>query len=99
MPDLGGTHTEAPLGSAGRRIKAEKGEQWWLVPHMAVRDLGSLSLVGSMDFKPLSLLCQGSALAMRLQICQWLKEKKKNQKKPQQMKEAERNKREKQFIE
>lgn len=69
-----------------------EGEQWWAVPHMALRDLGSLSLMGSMDFKLLSLLCQGRAVAMRLQIFQWLGKK-------TQIRDAEEHKKGKNFIE
>lgn len=64
------------------------------MPPMAVRDPGALSLMDPMDFKPLSLLCQGSALAMRLQIYQWL-----GKKKEKEIKEAEENKREINFTE
>lgn len=60
---------------------------------MAVVDLASLSFLGSMDFKPLSLIWQGSALAMRLEICQWLGKKKSRSRVLERM-----NKREKKFY-
>lgn len=58
-----------------KKCQNRKGEQQWWVPHVAVVDPSSPALLGSMDFKPLSRVCQESALVVRLEIFRWLGKK------------------------